>query len=844
VNARSRFSEQLGRENSIGAYIPYSSHVTDDTIITKNGDFLRIWKVGGISHESVEPDDMQVRLDQLDSLWRSIGNQRTAMWVHNIRRRMSDRLPGVFDNAFCHNLNNKYYDSFVGYRMMATELYLTVIYRPNPSALGRKLNKAARLSLDEIKAGHREAIRDLNDLADQVESSMRSYDLEPLTVYEREARLKDGAIEKIRCSQMLEFLNYLITGFWQPVRLPKGPLYDYLGNAWIFVGVETIEIRTPTQTRYAQGLDLKDYATETEAGILNGMMYEDYEYIMTQSFSCKARYTGKKQLEIQRNQLSNSEDGSTTQLEEMDEAIDGLVQGQFITGDYHFSLLVFGDTPESTRKNVASAMSVLQNQGFLAASIATATDAAFYAQLPCNWSYRPRIAHLTSRNFSGLASFHNFPGGKREGNPWGQAVTLLKTPSGQPFYFNFHASKEDEDVFDKMMLGNTRIIGQAGAGKTVLMGFLYAQLQKYKVNSPTGFSTVFFDKDRGAEILIRAMRGKYLALESGKPSGFNPFQMESTEKNILFLEELVRWLATRNGQSVTTMDEIRISKAVRTVMKMPKPLRGLTTITQNMTEGTEKAERENSVVKRLKRWCRDEPLGWVLDCEEDVLDFNECSNYGVDGTEFLDNSEICTPISMYLLHRMDEVIDGRRFAYFMDEFWKWLLDDAFAEFAFNKQKTIRKQNGFGVFATQSPADVLRSNISRALVEQCATEIYLPNPRANRHDYVAGEGGEKGDFGCTESEFEIIQNFAEDSRMFLVKQGQKSSIARLDLAGFNDELAIISGSTDNVELLHQIMAEVGEDPDDWMPIFQERRKARHNKPSAGKTAAPEKMEGLK
>ena len=154
---------------------------------------------------------------------------------------------------------------------------------------------------------------------------------------------------------------------------------------------------------------------------------------------------------------------------------------------------------------------------------------------------------------------------------------------------------------------------------------------------------------------------------------------------------------------------------------------------------------------------------------------------------------------MYLLHRMESIIDGRRFIYYMDEFWKWLLDDAFSDFAFNKQKTIRKQNGLGVFATQSPSDVLKSPIARALIEQCATEIYLPNPKADFNEYVEG-------FKLTEAEFEIIKNFNEDSRMFLIKQGHHSAIAKLDLTGFDDELAVLSGSSDNVELLHEILAE--------------------------------------
>ncbi|MBD4223050.1 type IV secretion protein C, partial [Xanthomonas citri pv. citri] len=90
----------------------------------------------------------------------------------------------------------------------------------------------------------------------------------------------------------------------------------------------------------------------------------------------------------------------------------------------------------------------------------------------------------------------------------------------------------------------------------------------------------------------------------------------------------------------------------------------------------------------------------------DQIDFTTHTTYGFDGTDFLDNEDVRTPISMYLLHRMESVIDGRRFIYWMDEAWKWVDDDAFSDFAGNKQLTIRKQNGLGVFATQMPSSLL------------------------------------------------------------------------------------------------------------------------------------------
>lgn len=833
MSAQPKYFDQLNGERAIAPFIPYSSHVSPNTIVTTDGDFMRIWKVAGISFETAQPEEMLRRKEQLNTMLRSIASDHVALWTHNVRRRTTDRLQANFDNDFCRDFDRKYYDSFAGYRMMANELYLTIIYRPSPSRMGKAMSKAARRSVAEILDEQKTAIRRLDEIAYQVEASMRRYGsderrgIECLSTYEDE----NGAL----CSQPLEFLNFLLSGEWQKVRVPAGPISSYLGTSWVFVGAETIEVRSPTKTHFAQAIDFKDYSAHTEPGILNGLLYEDYEYVITQSFSFMTKRAGKEFLVRQQRQLMNAEDGSATQIEEMTQAIDELTQGLFVMGEYHYSLMIFGEDVESVRRNTTSAMTIIQDRGFLAAVVATATDAAFYAQLPANWKYRPRVAGLTSLNFAGLSSFHNFRAGKRDGNPWGQAVTLFKTPSGQPLYFNFHYSKGDEDSFDKKVLGNTRVIGQSGAGKTVLLNTLLCQVQKYKVQNPDGFATVFFDKDRGAELLIRSIGGKYMAIKNGQPTGFNPFQIEETENNLLFLEKLVKTLVTADGERVTTSDEARIGHAVRTVMRMPKALRRLSIVLQNITEGTDKAERENSVAKRLARWCMDDgqgkrgPLWWVMDCPEDKIDFTTHTNYGFDGTHFLDNADVRTPISMYLLHRMESIIDGRRFVYFMDEAWKWVDDSAFAEFAGNKQLTIRKQNGLGVFATQMPSSLLRSSIASALVQQCATEIYLPNPKADFTEYTEG-------FKCTPAEFEIIKTLDEESRMFLIKQGTQSMLGQLDLskardengnviANFDDELVILSGSSDNVELLDEIMAEVGEDPKDWLPVFHSRIGAR-------------------
>ena len=57
-----------------------------------------------------------------------------------------------------------------------------------------------------------------------------------------------------------------------------------------------------------------------------------------------------------------------------------------------------------------------------------------------------------------------------------------------------------------------------------------------------------------------------------------------------------------------------------------------------------------------------------------------------------------------------------------------------------------------------------------------------------------------------------------SRSFLVKQGHHSIVCRLDLQGFEGELAVISGRARHVARLHRLLEEHGGDPERWLPVF--------------------------
>jgi type IV secretion system protein VirB4 len=150
----------------------------------------------------------------------------------------------------------------------------------------------------------------------------------------------------------------------------------------------------------------------------------------------------------------------------------------------------------------------------------------------------------------------------------------------------------------------------------------------------------------------------------------------------------------------------------------------------------------------------------------------------------------------------------------ISEFWKALDHEIFSDFAKQKQKTIRKQNGLGIFDTQSPSDVLRHPIGRTMVEQSVTKIFLANPEAVREEYVDG-------FGLSEAEYEIVRSLgAQGGRRFLVKQGHTSALCELDLSGLDDFITVLSATADNVALLDRLRERHGNDPSQWLPLLQQ------------------------
>jgi type IV secretion system protein VirB4 len=263
-------------------------------------------------------------------------------------------------------------------------------------------------------------------------------------------------------------------------------------------------------------------------------MQMPFELIISQSFSYTDRAIAISSMQLQQRRLTQSEDVATSQIQAIDEALDSAMSGEFAFGLHHLTILCIQDNVKKLETSLSMAMVQLSNSGITGVREKINLEPAYWSQLPGNSDYMARRSTVNTLNVASFASFHNYPTGKRNNNHWGNALTVLNTSSGTPYFFNFHV----RDV------GHTMIVGPTGAGKTVLLNFLCAQAQKFK---PKLF---FFDKDRGVEIFVRAIGGVYIIPSASKTSGFNPFQIEDTLENRTFLIEFLKALVSNDGKSI------------------------------------------------------------------------------------------------------------------------------------------------------------------------------------------------------------------------------------------------------------------------------------------------------
>lgn len=774
------------REKPVGAHLPWSHHVDDHTIATHDRRLMQFIRVAGLPFETADSDELNYRAELREAMLRALGGSRFAVTHHILRRRIDPELGGAFPDDFSRKLDRRWRERLATREMFVNELIIGVICRPFQGKAGvadRLASVFTKASSEGAKAAHANDLRQLDAAVDALLAALASYSPSRLGVFEH-----GGAF----FSEPLEFLSGLLNGDTGPVRLPEADLRDYLPQRRISFGHDLVELGpTGRQGRsFLAILSVKDYPSFSSPGMLDDLLRLPVEMTVTQTFALVDREPSLGRMNLALRRMRSAEDEAVSLREELNIAKDEVAAGRAVYGEHHTTVAVRGSSPEMVNAAVAEVGASLADLGIVAVREDIGLEPTFWAQLPGNFHYIARRALISSRNFASFASLHSFANGSAADNHWGSAVTLLETTAAGPYFFNFHHGD----------LGNFTVIGPSGSGKTVILNFLLAQARRFDPR------IIFFDKDRGAELFIRAIGGSYDRLHHDLASGLNPLQIDDTPANRQFLE---RWLGMLAG-GLDAEEAGIVRDAIDANFGQEPEFRRMRYFVQLLRGGGRPHAKD--LYARLKPWWGEGSRAWLFDNEQDQTDLS-ARVVGFDMTSILDDPACRTPTMDYLFHRVEQRLDGTPSIIVVDEGWKALDDDVFVRRIKDWKKTIRKRNGIVGFATQSAEDALNSRIASAVIEQAATQIFTVNPKAKAEHYVHG-------FGLTEHELHLIRTLPDSARCFLIRHGTESAVVRLDLSGEKEILTILSGREASVRKLDLIRAASGDDPAEWLPLLMD------------------------
>ena len=765
-------------------YVPYVQHIAPGVVLLDDQSYLAMLHVAGRGWEAADPDEIAAWHSQRNVLARNIASDRVIITTHLVRMPAAvDSYPeGVFRSAFAERLDRAY-RATIQRQLYRNEMFLAVLMRP-PAIGGDRLGGWLARNRRSPAEPAPQRLQRLEEVVRVLQADLVPYGLTRLGL-RREGR--------VLFSEIAEVLATILTG--EPARIPliSGRLGRVIHTNRIIFGREAIELRGDRTSTFAACLGLREYPAETWPGQFDLLLKAPYFFSLTQGFGFLAKSDAHGVMTRKQNQMVAASDKAHSQVAGLIEAADRLASNDFVMGSHHLTLTVFADSISTLAGVVAQARSDLADSGAVVAREDLGLEAAFWSQLPGNARLRTRPGVISSRNWSGMAPLHGYPAGATRGF-WDAPVALFRTSAGTPYRFHFHVGD----------IGNIVMFGPTGSGKTTLLLFLLAQAEKL------GVQTVFFDKDRGGEILSRALGGTYLVLPSGRPTGLAPLRaLTASPEDTEFLIGWVSNLITASGYQIMPDDTRRIGQGVTALLRLPPQHRSLSELRAFL--GQRDAAGAGA---HLERWCSGASLGWAFDGIEDRVSL-DAPFLGFDMTALLDDAEVRGPAMAYLFHRVEALVDGRRLVVAIDEFWRALADPAFRDMVNDKLKTIRKRNGVLVLATQSPRDALNSPIAHSIVEQCPTQILMPNPRADERDYRAG-------LKLTAPEFRMVrEDLTMGGRRFLLKQGTTSVACDLDLSGAPDCVAVLSGRERTVRLMERLIAEGSSDPATWLDEFLER-----------------------
>lgn len=788
------------------------SRVPGGILKRKGGGLLAMWQVRGIPFELLSDDEMEEgRLALNDRLMAMFGERR-GIWSHVVKSKAdpADHPIGTYESDLSRETAERLHAELFrrDKPLLRMDLYLTAWVRPthaSGSQLGinwlRGFLDNRREDKDRAERLNERRLQEMEKFCGDVEAHLESYGLKRLGVYEEEG-----------CwfSEMYEGLHHILYNQRRKIGVARAMAARSIYTNRIQAAGDVMHIHQAGGDRFGALFTNQTYSITAKPTIYRNVLEGDIPVCLTNVFNYWRPAASQTRMRMQRNRMFMGNDPAVGQASYLVRGAERIQDGHYHLGGHYFSLAAYADDAGGAAPNDPARLEYLRQAaekavGYLSARSVSAIredltlNSVIYAQLPGNESIQPCPAEGTSINMAAWSPLWNYPKGMLQGH-WGDPLLTLRTKGWTGFHLHLHAPKAIDESGD---LGNVLCVGPSGSGKTVIAAAIIGAAERHRAER------VVYDRDQGLKIFIEYQGGVYLDLPVNAPTGMAPLKgLRNTPDNRGFL---VQWLlAKRKAAGLPHSDdqERRLNLGIRRVMGHADPRR------RTLRELRPFLGEHGGW---LDRWCCGPngdgegggALWWAFDGPEDHVAARH-SLTGRNTNAILGHAEVAGPAMAYLFYTDTLRLDGtRRFMLVVDEFWKALLVQAFAELINEMLRVIRKKQGVVFLLTQSIKDVHMSPIGHVILGMSPTRLWMADPRADLDDHLKA--------GLTEQMWKAIKRAKTVTHPFLVEQGEQVVLASLPLPP--DIVAIMSGTDPRLKLQARLKRQYGDDPAAWGPHYR-------------------------
>jgi len=751
-------------------FIPYFHHYDRQTISTKNGELLQIIQITqnlrGLNYEDGLSADQTLRHVLRKALSKSVDSEHFAFWTHTIRRRVPITYESEQQLAFARYVNEAWKKEAHQDYQYYNEVYLTVLREGYTCDLldGKELQHTVLptgnrlLRKRQLAKIHTELVQVTQKIVAHLGTQ---YNAHILGIDERIPESSEYGTDKpIFFSGGMEFLGHVLNLSPAAYPLPELDIAQSLNQHGLTFGYNALESRgSDGHKRFAAVLTIKHYH-ETALHVLDHVLQSSTQMIICQSWTFLPPKEAAKYYKPQKELFDISGDIQSIKTTGLD--IRSPTKNARDT-DYvreQTNVIIIVDDYRQLDDEVAKIQGMFGDIGISTIREDILMEDIFWSCLPGNFEFLRRREIAPAAEVASFARLNRFASGTATGNHWDDALTVLPTTVGSPYFFNFHV----QDRGHTLLMDYNSFHDSAARALT---NFLLVQATKWQGR------TVIFDTRSSAELTVSKLEGMYHHAQPDAPLMINPFALEDTPRNQSFLLAWINELL--EGRLLIHENERGFCReAIARLYTHPSHERSADLLVKLLE--TLHPSLARSITTALSS---------IASCRFGLRDVELHPNltaFSMDG--LFKTPQQATAIFAYLLHQTINQLDGRPTIIVVHDAIALFENPFFASRLETLMQMLTQHNALLLLTVTNPQQYSQTHTLKLMIEQTATRLYVPDEI--QQDYTDSM------LGLSEQDNHLLNRMRRETGQFLMKQQHDVVGLNLNPTTMPDIRAILAG----------------------------------------------------